>query len=273
MKVSKWVKGMALMAVAAGASMSAHAGYVVLDGWELVTPTADIKLIGRLNLVSGTATVEQEVNATNAVFVGAKFREDGFIYSVTYTKENTVGAGDSGPPKSLIDSLTISFSNVTGVVDTLNVGGGYHYTFQTGSFTIAGDGGNYASGSIVGIGGNASATGIIGGFNGDSTLLASILSAQPGFDIKDSGGVSLLPQLAAGQVLFESVTNNNTTLPIPVSAGACTFTPASAPDTCVSVNVASAGDSYLVKVPEPGALALSGLALFGAFAASRRRKA
>lgn len=273
MQVSKVLKGITGLALAAGAAFSAQAAGVIMDGWELVTPATDVKNIGRLNLVSGSALVEQEVNGSNAVFVGAKFREDGAIFSITYTKENVVGAGDVGPPTLLGDSLTVSFNNVLGFVDALNGTGGYSYVFTSGTYTISNGGGTLASGSAVGIGGNASATAIIGGFNGDSTLLSTILSSVPGFDIKDSTGTSLLPQMAIGKVLFESVTNNNAAGV--VAAGAvCSFTTAVSGDKCVKVNVASAGDAYLIQVvPEPGALALVGLSLGGLFFATRRRKA
>jgi hypothetical protein len=258
-----------VLAVAAGAvaAVPAQAAYVVLDGWELNTPATTVTGIGRLNLVSGTATVEQEVNGFGDAFVGARFRESGSIFSVTYTAENTVGAGDSGPPAALGDLLTISFTGVEGVVTALNPGGGFAYNFTAGSFMISGSGGAYAGGSIVGIGGNASSTAVIGGFNGDSTLLAAVLAQlHLSFDLKDSDGNSLLPAMATGEVLFEAVTNNNVTHPI--GTGACSFDAAA---TCASVSVASAGDAYLVRqVPEPGSLALAGLALFGVASLGRR---
>lgn len=270
MKVSKLFKGLTALAVVA--ALPAHAGYVVMDGVGLDTPTTSTTNIGRLNLVSGSATVEQELNGTGNVFVGAKFREDGAIYSISYTKENVVGAGDIGVPLALPDSLTLAFSNVTGVVTGLNASG-FSYAFLTGSYTIAGIGGLYGQGSIVGIGGNGSSTSIIGGFNGDSTLLSTILSATPGFDIKDSGGNSLLPQMAAGSVLFETVTNNNLTNVVNTGQ-TCSFAPTGAGNLCSSFNVASAGDAYVVQaVPEPGALALVGLGLFGVAVARRNRKA
>jgi len=257
------------------ASASASASIIVLDGWQLVTPTGITTQIGRLNLVSGTSTVEQQVDGTGNAFVGAQFAESGSIFSLTFTHENVVGAGDIGAPSVLSDSLTLTFSNVFGRVDALNAGGGFHYVYESGSFVISGIAGNYASGSIVGLGGNESSTAVLGGFNGDSTLLGSIgsiLNLQ--FDLRDSTGVSLKPELATGVVYFEPVTNNNTTGVI--GLGQCTFKAGAA--TCASMSVASAGDAYLVRtssdssVPEPASLILVGIGVLALGAVRRRSR-
>src|SRR5436190_21478318 len=112
-KTGRTVCAVVLMALA---SASASAS-IVLDGWQLFTPTGVTTQIGRLNLVSGTSTVEQQVDGTGNAFVGAQFAEFGKISSVTFTNENVIGDGDSGAPSILSDNLTLTFSNVMGTVD------------------------------------------------------------------------------------------------------------------------------------------------------------
>src|SRR4051794_33425836 len=101
----------AVLMVFASASASA---VVVLDGWQLLTPTGVTTSIGRLNLGNGSGTVEQQVDGTGNAFVGARFAEFGSLSGFLFTPENVVGAGDTGQPAFLSDSLMLTFSNVMG---------------------------------------------------------------------------------------------------------------------------------------------------------------
>ncbi|MDT8997956.1 PEP-CTERM sorting domain-containing protein [Paucibacter sp. APW11] len=269
MNIKNAIRAVAAAATLAAVALPASAGYQVLDGWQLFTPTGNQINIGRLNLVSGSATVEQEVNGSGNAFVGAKFIESGQIFSISYTKENVVGAGDVGIPKPLFDGLQLTFSNVAGVVTGLNPGGGFKYQFTSGNFLMEGDGGVYAAGSIVGLGGNVNSTNIIGATNGDSTVL-TVLGAilNPMFDLKDNTGTSLQADLLSGKVLFEAATNNSIT-GATLSNAKCSF---DASKSCRSFVANSGGDAYLVRsIPEPGSLALAGLSLLGLAAIGRRK--
>lgn len=267
MRLNKLIPTLSAALVAAVVSVPAHAGYQVLDGWQLQTNTGTTTDIGRLNLVSGSATVYQEVLGSS-VFLGARFVESGVIYSISYTKESTPGPLDVGPPIALHDNLTISFSNVAGHVDGLLGGGGFTFVFDSGTYSITAASGGSVSGSIIGLNGSSSSSSTISGATGATTLLGNILATVSIFDFKDSSGTSLAGELASGKVLFEATTNNQITgaqsfNPCPFDAGA----------TCATVGTASAGDDYLVRVvPEPGTVALLGLSLGALGFVSRRRK-
>ncbi len=281
MKLNNIFKAASGVALVAAAAAPAQAALTVLDSWQLATPNSIIQSsptstplpgsqagvpslttgIGYLALQSGTANVEQQLDSNGQAFVGAQFREAGAIYTVTYVPDTVVGPNDNGPSTFLKDSLFINFTNVRGTVTSVNtVTGGFGYSFTSGSFSISDAAGLLASGSIVGIGGNTAATPVVGGVNGDSALLANLTTTTPGFDLRNSAGMSLLPALANGSVFFEATTNNLISGNV-TNTAACSFDETAR---CATFTASSAGQAYVVQaVPEPGSIALVGLALGG----------
>ena len=258
------------LAVAALPAFAAPAQSAVLDAWQLVINGNTYSDIGRLNLVSGSATVEQEVNGLGQVFPGAKFSEAGFIFSISYTEDNVVGAGDSGLPANFAsgDRLEMIFTDVSGQVQTVNPDGSFTFDFQSGDFIIQEAVSNelLATGSIVGVGGTLNGTPGISGTNGESITQVKLDSPLlNGFQILDSAG----NPVDLANALFEAVTNNEVVSV--AGTGPCSFTPTVPGNNCVTFNVNSAGDAF-ITVPEPGTLALLGVSLIGLGFGALRRK-
>ena len=271
---------------AAIALVSASAQAVIVDGWQLNTtlstlaPPSNTTNIGHLNLSGGNATVNQEVNGISMMpFVGAGFREFGEIFSITYTAENCVGACDSGVPVLLSGApafaLQLKFTDLAGVVTGFNpITGALTYRFTPGVGTVV-LGGTTTSGSpftnLANLQMGAPSGGGLNSFlssiqsNGQSTITAKILAA--GYTtglLKDSLGVNFDPTLLLADIETTNKISSAATL-----AATCTF---DLSKMCVSIGIRSDG-SLDLTVPEPGMLALLGIAMAGLGFVARRKRA
>ena len=264
MKLNKIAMGIAAAGMLSAFAVPAQAA--VIDSWQATINGNTYTDIGRLSLVAGTATVEQEVNGLGQVFVGARFIESTVIYSINYVLDNVVGSGDSGGIALFAtnDATTLTVSPSAGVVTAL-IGSGFAFNFTSGTFlleeTVSGD--DLANGILVGIGGTLNNTAGAAGSNGQSVQDIILTALLNGFDIKDSTGASLAPALT--DIVFEAQTNNSITSAS--GPAACSF---DADALCLTLNINSNGDAFLV--PEPATLGLLGLGLFGMGVALRKRK-
>jgi len=291
MKSTTALRALAVVAAMTGVSAPALAAYQVLDGWQITIPgfahgtpaTNTYQNIGHLVLGGGTATVTQQLNASFNTYVGAQFIESGTVNSISYVAENKIGNGDNGGQKVFgigangeAYALELAFNNVAGFVDSL-IGTGFHYTFTSGSFSlnaiVNGVTTAVSTGSIIGLGGDTATTNVIGGTTGSSTVLAAVANQIFGFDVADSSGTSLAAGFASGLYLFQATTTNTIDGNSP-TVGGCTFDGGKTFSPCVNLQVTSEGALNVVKkLPEPGSLALIGLALAGAGAVRRRKQA
>ena len=270
------IKHLVAVGVLCGFASAANA-LVPVDGWQIDTGNTDGTLvpqlftnIGHLNMSGGDAIVEQEVNGAFVPFAGARFKEFGAIYSVTYTPENCVGLCDSGSPALLMQGgslleLTIEFTGLTGTVSSYDAGTGeieYMFDAGVGSVALYGDTGagqeELATFSVINPSGGdlGDFNGIGGQSQGQSTISALVITSMSDV-FRDALGDSFDDEIALGNLFALVVTTNQITQQFGNPAP-CTF---AGDAVCVSGSVQSVGTFDLLTVPVPAPLALLGLGL------------
>lgn len=296
MKLTKIVQSLAVAGTLALGSSGANA-LIVEDSWKLdftgLGWNSVTSNIGHLNLSGGTGTVTQQLGVNGLPDIGEAFTEFGAIYSLTVTQNNAIGMGDSGSSAAftafLYDSsnfifarpdLEIVYTGLTGKLTSVDGSGAVTYAFDpgVGAITVRARLVDALASGVVALTGYTDVAtfslvnpsgGSLGNFLGGNvpngtTDALSIEVGDPYGIFKDSAGNTLLS--TALDPLFGILHTDNKLI------GQSSVTCDEETEECAAVfQVRSDGSFDIARIPEPGTVALLGIAILG-LASVRRMK-
>lgn len=282
MKMSTKLALTGLLAIVSSTAGATSIG--IQNGWQLDTTGAGVAIgslttnIGHLNLSGGVGNVNQSFGADGILNVGDTFTEFGEIFSISVTKENCVGACDSGFPvnyTSPLIGLQLVYTGLTGALTSVAADGSVTYAFNSGVGNIALRGTNNGTtwtqlADLTPLSPSGGSLGqFLGGFlpNGTTDMLTRVNSSGYTSNLfRDSAGVSLNSYVnKTPGTLFAAIHTQNTL---------------GQPATCntdgsgkiINCNLVVNSDGSLnLSIPEPGSLALIGAGLMGLVGLRRRR--
>ena len=281
MKTFTKLAAVGLLAVASSTASAASMG--IQDAWQFDTTGAGINSvttkIGHLNLSGGVGYVNQSFGADYTLGVGDTFTEYGAVYSISVTKDNNVGANDSGFPvgfTSPLAGIQLLFSGLTGSLTSVSGSGAVTYMFNPGigNIQIQGtqDGTTFVTlANLTPVNPSGGSLGaFLGGLlpNGSTDMLTRVSTTGYIANLfRDSTGASLdayVNAIPSGR-LFAAIHTQNT-----LGTPANCYTDGLGNVLGCNLEVNSDG-SVNLTIPEPGSIALMGAGLLALVGFTRRR--